>query len=198
MNIMKSLAARSVAVKTALGRYNKAAAALSPPSPAISWESVANASVLADFDLLRGSRRQVLEQEWTKPDNRCCVEQWNRAQRAKEEIERLNVEVRRVRMLIADERCSLEPLAAQIAKENPALGWAAHRYVTRRLKVNELVANQLKMLERMPGYTGSCNTGVRLGTTDGMLSFYATISSNQLKCSMLFPNSILDKSSSYH
>lgn len=164
MHIMKSLAVRSAAIKTALARYNKAAAELNPPSRPITWESIANVRILADFDLLRGSRRQVLTQEWAKPENRQRVEQWHRAQRAQEEIPRLNVEVRRVRTLIADESRNLPIMAAKIADDDPLLGWAAQQYVTRRHKVNGLVSKKLEQLVQMPGYTGTHELGVRVGT----------------------------------
>lgn len=165
MHIMKALTARSQSIKTALSRYNQAAAVLHGADvPKLTWEEVADVSVLADFDLLRGSRRLILEKAWAKPENRRCVESWHRLNRAEEELARLNIEVRRVRTSIIDEQNTLLVEANRIQLDDPLLGWAAHRYVSRRLKVNELVMHQLRLIEKIPGYTGTRDIGVRLGS----------------------------------
>jgi hypothetical protein len=158
---MKALAARSTAIKSALTRYNTVAAQVGGKK--ITWDEITDMKVLADFDLLRGSRRGVLEQVWALPQNRQCVAQWRRALRAQEEIDRLNIEVRRVRTSIADEAKSLPSLVVRITTDNPQLGWAAERYVARRLRVNELVAHDLKTLEALPGYSGDRTCGIRIG-----------------------------------
>lgn len=163
MHIMKALAARSNAIKRALQRYNKVAAQLDPPAPSISWDEIVNVSVLADFDLLRGSRRRVLEQEWARPENRRCVEQFHRLLRAEEEIMRLNVEVRRVRTFISDEALVLATMPDEIAKHDASLRWVAERYASRRLKINQLISHQLDLIEQIPGYSGRPGVGVRVG-----------------------------------
>lgn len=168
---MKALAVRSAAIKASLARYNKAAAELDHPAPSISWDTVADVSVLADFDLLRGSRYRILEQEWARPENRRCVEQHRRLQRAHEEIERLNIEVRRVWTSVTDEEHLLQAAARCITQDDPHLGWAAQRYVARRLEVNKGISHQLALLRCLPGYSGSHSVGVRQGLqpiSDGM------------------------------
>ncbi|KAG8688508.1 hypothetical protein FRC08_011398 [Ceratobasidium sp. 394] len=68
-HIQKSITARSSATKTALKRYNEAAAALSPPAPSIDWKDITSARILDDFPILRSSRRLLLSQDWTQPNN---------------------------------------------------------------------------------------------------------------------------------
>ncbi|CUA68891.1 hypothetical protein RSOLAG22IIIB_08135 [Rhizoctonia solani] len=165
MHINKSIARRSSALKTALDRYNEVASQLVPPSPTISWKQIKDARILEDFDLIRGSRSNILQQDWTKPENRQCAEQSRRIARAEEEIQRLNVEVRRVRSLIVHEEFALQILAKQITDVDPSLGWAAQRYVDLRLHTNQLVSNELKRLEKSEWYTGRKTVGVPLDTT---------------------------------
>ncbi|KAG8704171.1 hypothetical protein FRC08_002384 [Ceratobasidium sp. 394] len=164
VHIMRAIAARGTAVKTALDRYNKVASEVGAQT--ISWKQVTDAKILADFDLLRGSRRGILKQDWALPDNRCCVTEWRRALHAAEEITRLNVEVRRVRTSIADESRLLPGLAEQIVADDPPLGWVVRRYVSRRMKLNTLILHELDVLSRTPGYTGTTDVGVRLGSNN--------------------------------
>jgi hypothetical protein len=58
-HIAKALQARSRAVRTALQKYNEAAANLKVPREALTWEEVVNYSFLAEFDLLRDGRDDV-------------------------------------------------------------------------------------------------------------------------------------------
>lgn len=165
VHIMKALTARSHSIKATLNRYNQAAATLhSASAHKLTWEAIADVSALADFDLLRGSRRQVVEKDWAKPENRRAVESWHRLNRAEEELARLNVEIRRLRTSIIDEQKMLPLEADCVQSHDPLLGWAARRYVSRRLKVNELIMHQLQLIEKIPGYTGTSDAGVRLGS----------------------------------
>ncbi|KAG8733227.1 hypothetical protein FRC10_000340 [Ceratobasidium sp. 414] len=161
MHIMQAVNNRSTALKSALDRYNNAAAKVG--LQAMSWETLTSVSVLADFDLLRGSRTGVLEEEWALPNNRRAAEEYQYIMRAKEEILRLNVEVRRVRTAISDERQILPGVAKQVAATSPEIRWAVDRYVERRLKVNDGIMRELNILAHSNQYTGLRDTGVRMG-----------------------------------
>ncbi|KAG8727744.1 hypothetical protein FRC11_012539, partial [Ceratobasidium sp. 423] len=165
MHINKSIARRSGALKSALDRYNEIASQLVPPSPTITWAAIKNARVLEDFDIIRGSCQGISQQDWAKPENRQCAELSRRITRAEEEIQRLNVEVRRVRSLIAHEEVALGLLAKKITDTDPGLGWAAQQYVDLRLHTNRLIARDLTELEESYWYTGHKTVGVPLDTT---------------------------------
>ncbi|KAG9077568.1 hypothetical protein FRC06_008838 [Ceratobasidium sp. 370] len=161
MHIMQAINNHSAALKSALKRYNDAASKVG--LQAISWETLTSISMLADFDLLRGSRTGILEEEWARPSNRRAAEEYQYIMRAKEEILRLNIEVRRVHTAISDEQQMLPEIVEQIAATSPELQWAANRYVEQRLKVNNYIMHELNILMRSKQYTGLRNTGVRLG-----------------------------------
>jgi hypothetical protein len=164
MHIMKSLAARSSVIKSALAWYNKAAAELIPPAPTISWEQVADISILSEFHILHGSRRRILNQDWTKPENHHCVDQYHHLIRAQEEIECLNIEVWRLSMSIADKVCFLVATGIRISDAEPALGWAAQRLITHCLAVNALIMHELDLIKELPGYSGWHSNGIHAGT----------------------------------
>ncbi|KAJ7772501.1 hypothetical protein B0H14DRAFT_3590063 [Mycena olivaceomarginata] len=63
-HIAKSLQVRSKAIKTAIGRYNEAAEAMTPPKPTLNWEEVVEYAFLADFDLLREGREDIRGELW--------------------------------------------------------------------------------------------------------------------------------------
>ncbi|KAJ7797083.1 hypothetical protein B0H14DRAFT_2390128 [Mycena olivaceomarginata] len=102
-HIAKALQARSKAVKNAIDRYNEAAIVLEPPMPRLTWEQVVEYAFLADFDILRDTRPDVQSKPWTRPAYRLAMDHYFKILRAREEIKRLNIEIRRVVTWIRDE-----------------------------------------------------------------------------------------------
>ncbi|KAG6824531.1 hypothetical protein H0H92_006579, partial [Tricholoma furcatifolium] len=94
-HIGKALKARSQAIRSALDRYNDAAALMSPPRASLSWNEIVEYAFLADFDLLRDTRQDVSERPWARPSARLAMDQYFKIERAHEEIYRLNIEIRR-------------------------------------------------------------------------------------------------------
>ncbi|KAH7903562.1 hypothetical protein BJ138DRAFT_1020421 [Hygrophoropsis aurantiaca] len=92
--IGKALQRRSHAICNAIIRYNTQAALLNPPRPAISWKEIADYTFLGEFDLLRQSRIDPRREDWTKPAQREATVKYFKLQRAREEIVRLNIEMR--------------------------------------------------------------------------------------------------------
>ncbi|KAF7353123.1 hypothetical protein MSAN_01499700 [Mycena sanguinolenta] len=106
-HIAKALQARSKALKAAIIRYNDAAGALTPPREHLDWEEVVENTFLADFDLLRDARQDIRQEPWALPAGRAAMEQHFKILRAKEEIERLNIEIRGFVTYIGDEEAFL-------------------------------------------------------------------------------------------
>ncbi|KAG1771089.1 hypothetical protein EV702DRAFT_1181517 [Suillus placidus] len=65
--IGKALQRRSDAIRNAINKYNLQAAALDPPWPRLLWKDIADYSFLGEFDLLRYSRTDIREVDWSKP-----------------------------------------------------------------------------------------------------------------------------------
>ncbi|KAG1885372.1 hypothetical protein F4604DRAFT_1878101 [Suillus subluteus] len=102
-HISKSLQTRCHAIQTAIKKYNDAASQLHPPRPPLEWSKVSHYSFLEEFNLLRETRQDIRDKMWARPAIRETMRQWLHIQRAKEEIERCNVEVRRLHTFIVDE-----------------------------------------------------------------------------------------------
>lgn len=51
---------------------------------------------LADFDLLRESHQDICDCPWSKPAFRVMIDKFFKLERAREEIQRLNIEIWRV------------------------------------------------------------------------------------------------------
>ena len=58
-HIGNALKSRSTAIRTAVAKYNIAAANLCPPRQELTWEEVVEYAFLADFDLLRDARQDI-------------------------------------------------------------------------------------------------------------------------------------------
>ncbi|KAJ7902392.1 hypothetical protein B0H13DRAFT_2274934 [Mycena leptocephala] len=102
-HIAKALQARSKALQAAITRYNEAASALTPPRENLDWVDVVEYAFLADFDLLRDAREDIRQEPWALPSGRAAMDQHYKILRAHEEIERLNVEIRRFVTYMRDE-----------------------------------------------------------------------------------------------
>ena len=120
-HIANALKARSKAIRTALDKYNAAATALIPPRQLLDWEQVVEYAFLSDFDLLRDTRQDIRSRPWATPAARLAMDQAFKLRRAKEEITRLNIEIRRFATYMRDEDAYLRLKESSIALSNPAL-----------------------------------------------------------------------------
>jgi hypothetical protein len=158
-HIGKALQARSPAIRTALERYNAAALALNPPQRTLQWKEVVEYAFLADFDLLRDARQNISHRVWATPAGRLAMDQYFKICRAKEEISRLNVEIRRVATYLRDENRYLRTCETQIQEFNPQL---AHQVALHRMERGRFDAHHLRHLtqiSQLPGFTGSILPG---------------------------------------
>jgi hypothetical protein len=101
--ISKALRTRAEAIRTALEKYNSAAAQLNPPRNRLTQAAVIDTVALADFDLLRDTTTDIRKLPWANPANREAMVLYFGTLRAKEEIYRLNIEIRRVITFMADD-----------------------------------------------------------------------------------------------
>ncbi|KAG8707050.1 hypothetical protein FRC11_007738 [Ceratobasidium sp. 423] len=157
---MKSLTARSSAVKAALKRYNQAALELDPPAQQFTWEQISSASILSEVHILCGSCRSILNQCWTQPENWCCVEQYHQLLHAQEETQRLNIEVRWLSTAITDEGIELAKLLESGDSRNAGDQWLLRHYAKCQLKVNAKLLDELDSIKGLEGYTGWHTTGI--------------------------------------
>ncbi|KAJ7619742.1 hypothetical protein FB45DRAFT_1033581 [Roridomyces roridus] len=173
-HIAKSLQARSKAVRSAVAKYNAAAAAVTPPRDHVDIEQVLEYAFLADFDLLRHSHHEVHRQYWARPAYRAVMNRWFRLERAREEIKRLDVEIRRFVTWMRDESVFLhkrerelrwtEGKTEQQVEDDHALAVHLAEYRERRGRFEQSHMMRLHTLKRRWGTrcTASLTPGVPL------------------------------------
>ncbi|KAG6848526.1 hypothetical protein H0H93_016281 [Arthromyces matolae] len=159
-HIGKALKSRSQAIRTSLERYNAAAAKMSPRRETLSWDQVVEYAFLADFDLLRDCRQDISERPWARPSARLAMDQYFKIQRAEEEIQRLNIEIKRVITHMQDEEAFLSAKAIEVAGANPSLAHQILLYREERTRFYKIHRRRFQKLARNPLFTGSIAPGV--------------------------------------
>jgi hypothetical protein len=160
-HIANTLKARSVAIRTALDRYNAAALALSPPREVLDWDQVVEYAFLSDFDLLCDAWQDIRKKPWATPAARLAIDQAFKLERAEEEVARLNIEVARLATYIRDEDSFLRAKETEVSTSHPAL---AHQIGIHRMERGRFNAHHLKVLGKiylLVGYTGHIGFGTR-------------------------------------
>ncbi|KAF8190249.1 hypothetical protein K438DRAFT_1907156 [Mycena galopus ATCC 62051] len=133
-HIAKALQARSKGIQNAIDRYNEVALAMAPPMPTLSWDEVVNYGFLAEFDILRDTRDSIWSRPWTCRNYCLEMDSYFKILRAREEIKRLNIEIRRVISI----------------------------YRLRRSRSDTIHMNRFWALAKTPGFTGSVIPGVSI------------------------------------
>ncbi|THU80237.1 hypothetical protein K435DRAFT_823707 [Dendrothele bispora CBS 962.96] len=154
-----ALKSRSQAIRTALDQYNAAAASLKPPKPALTWEQIVECTFLSDFDLLRDTREDIRDRPWSRPRERKAMDRYFKILRAREEIKRLNIEIRRVATFLQDEDVFLQRHETELAADNPALSHQIQLYRRRRGRYNANLWSRLIKVTKLPGFTGTLLRG---------------------------------------
>ncbi|KAJ6487325.1 hypothetical protein DFH09DRAFT_948590 [Mycena vulgaris] len=161
-HIAKALQARSQAIRNALKTYNAAAAALIPPGRKLEWTEVVDYAFLADFDILRNPGGLDEIRPWAVPAARLVLDRYFKIERAREEITRCNVEIRRLVTYIRDEQEFLGRKERECS--NPGLAWCIRRHRLQRERYDEMHLERFAKLATKAGprFTGTLEPGVRL------------------------------------
>ncbi|KAJ7586829.1 hypothetical protein C8J56DRAFT_1051139 [Mycena floridula] len=85
-HIGQAVKTRSQAIRTALEKYNVAAAKISPPRQALDWDTVIECAFLSEFELLRDAQQDIRERPWTKPAGQALQDKHFKILHAEEEI----------------------------------------------------------------------------------------------------------------
>ncbi|KAK7013207.1 hypothetical protein R3P38DRAFT_2546483 [Favolaschia claudopus] len=168
-HIAKALQTRSKTIRRALERYNKAAKALVPPRRQLEWDEVIDYAFLSYFDILRDPEANAIIRPWATPAARQMMDTYFKIERAKEEIERLNVEIRRLVTYIKDEREFLLKKVAELQETDPQLAFFVERYRMERGRFDGVHMERLQAFAKQYGrrFTGTLRPGVRMKEESG-------------------------------
>ncbi|KAG2037923.1 hypothetical protein BDR03DRAFT_933774 [Suillus americanus] len=135
--ITKALQCCSDAIQNAINRYNTQAAALVPPRPKLAWKDIVEYSFLGEFDLLYA--------DWTAPAH---------------QIQCLDIEIRRLRMAIHDEKIKTNTTIEQLLVTNPLLAVELRRRWQACTTINAIHLYWLNQIESQLGFLGRRGIGV--------------------------------------
>ncbi len=161
--IGKALKTRAEAIRHALEEYNICATALTPPRPPLAWHDIMEMASLAEFDLLRDAREDIREYAWAKRLNRQAMNMHFNIQRAREEIERLNVELPRLFTSLVDRHFDLKKAMASVADTDPALAYELEQRWQYEDRISARITARLYATTQLKGFSGSLATGRRVG-----------------------------------
>jgi len=184
--IGRALQRRSEAIRNAINRYNTQAAKLTPPRPLLSWKEIVEYSFLGEFDALRHSTRDVRDQPWAQTARREAMVKYFKLCRAREEIVRLNVEIRRLLTSIHDETIHHNQTIKLLTQSNPHLTVELQLRWQLRKAVNELHIQRLTSVQKSTMFTGSRGIGTPLASameqpTDGRAINTDTLDSEHMR-----------------
>ena len=105
------------------------------------------------------SSEDVRQKDWASPGNRIIRDNYFKIQRAREEIERLNIEIRRVVTYMADETDFLHGMEAIVARENQELAHQISCYRMERERSFSVHQACFAKLFKHPKFTGTSTPG---------------------------------------
>lgn len=125
---------------------------------------------LADFDLLRDPAKLGEVRPWATPASRLILDKYFKIERAREEIKRCDIEIRRVITSIRDEAAFLLAKEDQLWDRQPALAWAVRRYRYQRQRYDDTHLKRFEKLAKKAGhrFTGTLEPGVHPGASEGL------------------------------
>ena len=124
---------------------------------------------MGEFDLLRHSHTDVQDREWARPAVREATTKFFKLCRAKEEIIRINVEMRRLRTAIHDEEKQISITIADLCQTDPLLGRELQRLHRSRAAINIIHLRRLDHIQKRYGCTVSRGIGVHLNSDPDMM-----------------------------
>ncbi|KAL0061720.1 hypothetical protein AAF712_011437 [Marasmius tenuissimus] len=168
--ITAALRARAEAIRKAITSYNSAASKLNPPRETIDWAQIVEMVTLADFDLLKNTDVDIRQLAWAKPSHRFLTQLYFDIKRAREEIVRLNVEIKRKITSMLDDSADYywaEHRAMQAGDTDLAVLLGRERH--KRSVFFESIVSRLVETSNLRGFSGSLIPGQRLGRDPNLM-----------------------------
>jgi len=162
-HIARALQQHSDAIHAALTWYNQQAAKLKPPRPSLTWKQIIDYGFLGEFNILRHSRSDICTEDWAKPGQRELTTKFMELCRAREEVDRLNIEIKRLQTAMRDKALKYRDVISTTLKTDSPLAselgccWELHR------AIHDLHERRLAQVMSGMGFTGSTELGVQLG-----------------------------------
>lgn len=137
-------------------KYNKLAPLQNPPRPVLDYSEVVGYASLGEFSLLKYSRHDILAKPWSIPANREMAMKYFKLVRSREEIIRLNVEIKRLQSWVEHEDQSiLKAINSLFADDqNSLLIDELKAFYAKCCRINDKHCKILQKIYVLDGYTG--------------------------------------------
>ncbi|KIM86138.1 hypothetical protein PILCRDRAFT_5198 [Piloderma croceum F 1598] len=164
VHINKALKTRCKAIQTALKKFNTAACILNRPP--LEWKNISTYGSLAEFSLLRECREDIRSLPWAEATNRQAAIYHLKYERALEERERLNLEVRRLATWVRDEEHDFTCNITRVGLLRPHLAAEMGEIRDRRVHINNEHRKCIARIQALPSFSGISSLGTRIGRTN--------------------------------
>ncbi|KAJ3530902.1 hypothetical protein NM688_g7648 [Phlebia brevispora] len=161
-HIAKALQTRCKAIRRAVAQYNEAASHLVPKRDPLDWSVVSKFGFVEEFDLLQDTRNDVRSKPWSRTVIRELIKRHQRVTRAREELERCNVEIRRLHTAIRDESVLFVSVLEVLKTQSSPLYKPVKDFTIYRRRINASLLRRIQQIYDLPGYTGMKGPGTRL------------------------------------
>lgn len=118
---------------------------------------------LAEFDLLRETREDIRQFPWAERINRQAMNLYFNVKRAREEIERLNVEIPRTFTALIDRHYDLQFAISSVRSSDPGLAHELQMRWAYEDKVSQRITSRLYDTSQLAGFSGKLAVGKRVG-----------------------------------
>ncbi|KAI6036168.1 hypothetical protein BKA83DRAFT_4041721, partial [Pisolithus microcarpus] len=163
-HVLDTLESLVVAQLFELTKMNRAGTgctlAMQLPHQMLHWEQVVEYAFLADFDLLRDTHKDISQRPWANPSACFALDTYFKMCQAEEEIECLNVEIRRVITYMRDEEHFLRTCKEKISNIHPTLGHQVSQCHKLHSQFNGSHLKHLHDIAMLPGFSGTLIPGV--------------------------------------
>lgn len=152
-----ALKARGAAILTALNEFNGQAKILRRST--LTWADLIDALYIGELDLWKDCRSDIRLHDWAKPEHRQATALYFKILRAKEEIVRLNVEIRRQVTFMLDEYDDYNKAVMTVQVSDPLLAKEIQRQCDGQQAYNALIMDSFVALRQLSGFTGNLTRG---------------------------------------
>ena len=125
----------------------------------LKWEEVVEYAFLSDFDLLRDGRQDISQLPWASPMGHRAMDLHFKTCRAREEIKRLNIEIRQLVTYVRDEDKYLHECESRLKASHPELAHQVSRQRNVRGRFTFKHLERLGNIGSLPGFSGTLVPG---------------------------------------
>jgi hypothetical protein len=132
---------------------------MNPPREKLTWDKVVDYAFLTDFSLLRDCCEDITQRPWAQPQSRALMDQYFKITRAREEIKRVDIEIRRVVTYLHDEDSYLRLMENKLSQSNPLIAHQIKHLRLKTMRFKDLHMRRFLKLASTRGFSGSVNPG---------------------------------------